>query len=182
MRLRDLANRPGVLGTFAHVDRLLDAVRAVSATEFEIRDVFSPVPVAELEGLIERPPSRVPYFTFAAAAGGLVGGLALCLLSAMVWNIVVGGKPVTAHVPFVVIGFEALILIGALGTFAALLLFARLPFTRFPGPGYRPEFSKDRFGLWVRCTRAEAQRVEAVLREAGAVGIELVEPTEGGGG
>jgi hypothetical protein len=165
MTARELANRPGVLGTFAHVDCLVDAVRAVNDTEFEIRDVFSPVPVAELEQVIKRPPSRVPFFTFAAAAGGLVGG-----------------KPVTAHVPFVVIGFEALILIGALGTFAALLLFARLPFTGFPGPGYRPEFSNDRFGLWVRCTRAEAARVETVLREAGAVGIELVDPTKAGGG
>jgi len=179
---RDLAQRPGVLGTFAHVDTLLDAVHRLVATEHEVRDVFTPVPVAELEEIVPGRPSPVSYATLLGGAGGMVGGLALGILTALIWNIVVGGKPPADFVPFVVVAFEATILLGALFTLTALLLFARLPFRKFPGPGYRPEFSRDRFGVWVACTRAEMRDVEALLREVGAVAVEQVDTTGGNGG
>ncbi|MBW2277810.1 MAG: DUF3341 domain-containing protein [Deltaproteobacteria bacterium] len=179
---RDLAQRPGVLGTFAHLDTLLDAVREVVKTEHEVRDVFTPVPVAELEQIIPGKPSKVPFATFLGAFGGMAGGLALGILTALVWNIVVGGKPPADFVPFVVIAFEATILIGALATLAALLFFAELPFRKFPGPGYRPEFSKDRFGVWIACTRAEMSDVEALLERVGAVAVEQVDTTGSNGG
>jgi molybdopterin-containing oxidoreductase family membrane subunit len=180
---RDLAQRPGVLGTFAHLDTLLDAVREIVASEHEVRDVFTPVPVAELESIIPGKPSKLPLATLLGGFGGMAGGFALGILTALIWNIVVGGKPPANHVPFVVVAFEATILLGALATLAALLFFAKLPFRKFPGPGYRPEFSRDRFGVWVACTRAEMKDVEALLRDVGAVAVEQVDTTgrKGGG-
>jgi hypothetical protein len=170
-----------VLGTFAHIDCLLDAVRAAGEAEVEVRDVYSPVPVDGIGELVKARPSRVQYATFVFGLAGVVGGFALAILTSMIWDITVGGKPVTAHVPFVVVGFESLILIGALGTFAALLVMARLPFRGFPGPAYRPEFSKDRFGVWIDCRASEADQVVELLREAGAVAVERLDLVGGKG-
>jgi hypothetical protein len=172
----------GLLGSFAHVDALVEAVKAARAEGLEIKDVYSPVPVDEINELVMTKPSPVRFFTFAGGLTGLVGGLALGILTAMIWNITVGGKPVTSHVPFVVIGFEGMILLGALFTFAALLIFGHLPFTRFPGKAYRPEFSNDRFGLWLTCPKHQVNKARGVMEKAGALEVTTLDRVSWRGG
>ncbi|MDJ0766354.1 MAG: DUF3341 domain-containing protein [Myxococcota bacterium] len=169
----------GVVGTFAHVDLLVEAVKKAKARRLDVVDVFSPVPVESIAHLISPKKSPVRFVTFLGGLSGLVGGLALGILTAMIWNIVVGGKPVTSHVPFVVVAFEGMILLGALATFAALLLFGRLPFTKFPGKAYQSEFSLDRFGLCVGCRSNEVDDVTAFLTDMGAVGVRRLDDEKG---
>ena len=172
---------PGVLGSFLHVDALLDAVKTAKAQNIEVVDVFSPVPVEQLTSLLSPKRSPVRYITFLGGLLGIVGGFALGIVSAMIWDIVVAGKPVTSHVPFVVIAFEGLILLGALATFVALLVFGKLPYTRFPGKAYQPEFSKDRFGLWLGGPKHEAQKARELLDKAGAVAVVDLDKEDGKG-
>ena len=179
---RRTSRSAGVLGSFVHVDALVDAVKSAKEQKMEVVDVFSPVPVEELTNLLSPGPSPVRFSTFVGGLLGMIGGFALGIVSAMIWDIVVGGKPVTNHVPFVVIAFEGLILLGALATFIGLLASGRLPFTRFPGKAYRPEFSKDRFGLWLGAAEHEVVRVRAFLQKAGAVAVADVGPDADRGG
>jgi hypothetical protein len=164
-----ISDHAGVLGSFLHVDALHDAVKSAKAQNIEVVDVFSPVPVEQLTTLLSPARSPVRFVTFVGGLLGIVGGFALGIVSAMIWDTVVGGKPVTNHVPFVVIAFEGLILLGALATFVALFVFGKLPYTRFPGKAYQPEFSKDRFGLWLGGPKHEAEKVREFLNQAGAV-------------
>ena len=80
----------------------------------------------------------------------------------------VAGKPVTSIIPFMVVGFEGTILLGAVFTLVGLLLFCGLPFRRFPTRTYHPDFSKDRFGVWLRCSDSEFSEACQLLRDAGA--------------
>ncbi len=170
----------GVLGSFAHIDTLNLAIDKAKTQGFEIRDVFSPVPVEGVQERLAKKPSPVRFYTFLGGLAGLVGGLALGILTSLIWDLIVGGKPVANHVPFVVLSFEAMILLGGLGTFLGLIIAARLPYTGFPGPAYKEVFSRDRFGLWLDCSENELDKAKTLLEEAGAETVNPVsEETEG---
>jgi len=171
----------GVLGSFAHVDTLVAAVDQAKQRGFEVRDVFSPVPVEEVQAKLANKPSPVRFYTFLGGLAGLVGGLALGILTSLIWNIVVAGKPVANHVPFMVLGFEAMILLGGLGTFLGLVVAARLPYRKFPGPAYQESFSKDRFGLWLGCKETDIKRATALLQSAGAESVTQIDEHDGKG-
>ncbi|RJO65951.1 MAG: DUF3341 domain-containing protein [Myxococcales bacterium] len=166
----------GVVGVFAHVDALMDALQKARGAGLTIRDVYSPVPNPEILEFVSPGRSPVRFVTLGGAITGCVSGLALAILSSLTYNLIVSGKPVTAIVPFLVVAFELTILFGALSTLAALLFFSKLPFRRFPAAAYRPEFSDDRFGLFIACDDATGERASALLAEAGA---ERVDPVTG---
>ena len=157
----------GLVGVFAHHDALMDGVRRAQDEKVRIIDVYSPVPSHEIMDAVKPGPSPVRFLTFAGALSGMLGGFALAIWSSLEWNLIVGGKPVTSIVPFMVVGFEMLILLGAIATLAGLLVFSRLPFRKFPAAGYTEEFSGDRFGLWLDAGESE-QRARRILEESGA--------------
>lgn len=165
---------PGVLGIFEHLDSMMEALQVARLERIEIRDVYSPVPVPEAVEFVRPGRSPVRYATFVGGITGCLGGLALSLYTSGIWNLVVGGKPVTATVPFFVVAFELTILLGAGATLLALLFFSRLPFRGFPGSAHRPEFSEDRFGVWLACNEDNRERVETLLTDAGAERVEFV--------
>jgi molybdopterin-containing oxidoreductase family membrane subunit len=164
-----------LLGIFAHTDAVTDALRELAAKRIPVVEVFSPVPDEEILALAASARSPVRFATLGGALSGLVTGLGLALLTTAVWELVVGGKPVYAIVPFVVVGFELTILLGALATLLGLLLFARLPFRRFPAPAYRPEFSDDRFGVQVEGSAEQLDAARGVLARAGAVDVQDID-------
>ena len=176
------AQKPrGVVGAFSHLDVLIDAVKKAQEKGIKVEDVFTPVPVKEIEELVAPETSPVRFVTLSGALFGVTGGFALAVGTSLIWNIIVGGKPVTHHVPFVVVGFEALILFGALATLFGILIFSKLPYTKFPGPGYRECFSNNEFGLWLSDKTDAADDARKILEEAGALDIRPVEaPLEGG--
>lgn len=158
----------GVVGSFAHLDEMMNALVSARSAGLTVQDVFSPVPVEEANAFVRPGRSPVRFVTFAGGLSGLVGGFALALLTSQVWDLIVGGKPVNNFIPFVVVGFELTILIGALATLMALLGFARLPFRGFPGPAYRPQFSADRFGIWLSCGDDRVDEAQELLDRCGA--------------
>ncbi|MFC1707573.1 quinol:electron acceptor oxidoreductase subunit ActD [Planctomycetota bacterium] len=164
-----------ILAVFAHLDCLLRGLRGALDRKIEIKDVYSPVPSDEVLELLKPERSPVRFATFVGGLLGLAGGLALALLTSVIWNLIVFGKPVTSVVPFLVIGFEGAILLGAIGTFAGLLLTTRLPFVGATPRAYRPEFSKDRFGVWLGCADGEVEEVRELLESAGALEVQELE-------
>jgi hypothetical protein len=177
------AHTGGILGSFRLESDFNAAIRRLRDAGFEIGEAFSPVQPKHLVEMLAPAPSRVRYLTLTGATLGLVGGFALALLSSGVWELVVDGKPVYNIVPFVVVGFELTILFGAIFNLAALLLFGRLPARPYLMHSYRPEFSKDRFGVWVTGPAERLDEAGALFREHGAVRVEPVtesSPVDGG--
>lgn len=174
--------RDGILGVFVHVDALVRALRACRDQKIEIRDVYSPVPNEEVICHVQSKSSPVRFMTLIGAVVGLLSGYALALLSTAVWEMFVSGKPLYSLVPYTVVGFEVTILFGAIGTLVGLLFFARLPFRGFPSPAYRPEFSNDRFGMWIECSPERVQEARAILSGAGAVEVQNLDGQEEGKG
>ena len=81
--------------------------------------------------------------------------------------LLVGGKPIVSLPPFVVIGFETTILLGALSTVLGMFLNARLP-RLGRSPGYDPRFSSDKIGIVAFGGPAQLDGAREVLRDAGA--------------
>jgi len=104
----------GVLGVFRYVDDAVEAVRALRQANLGPPAVFSPIPYPELERAMDQGPSLVRWVCFGGGLFGITAGFALCIYSVMSWPLVVGGKELISIPPFVVIGYECMILCGAL--------------------------------------------------------------------
>lgn len=165
--------RPGVVGIFADGGQAAHAVTTLRREGFEGFEVYGPVPHPAVEAALEAGVSPVRRYTLAGGVLGCASGFALTAWTALQWNLIVGGKPVVALVPFVVIAFELAVLFGALATLLGVLVHARLPRLR-PEVGQDPRFSGDRFGLLVWCEADRAAAAEAALRLAGAEEVRRV--------
>ncbi|MGD0484461.1 MAG: DUF3341 domain-containing protein [Gemmatimonadales bacterium] len=158
---------PGVVGVFGYLD---DAVRAL--TELKRRGyaqltVYSPVPRHELDAVLDKKESPVRLFTLIGGLTGVSFGFFYAIATSLDWPLVVGGKPIVSLPPFVVIGFETTILLGALATVAGMLLSARLP-RLGRSPGSDPRFSSDKIGIVAFGGPSQLEGAREVLRGAGA--------------
>lgn len=159
---------PGVLAVFSHLDTLLEGVkrlRGAGHTEFT---VYSPVPRHEIEAALGQAVSPVRMFTLIGGIAGCAIGAWLTLYMSYDWPIVVGGKPVGAIPPYVVIMFEMTILFGALSTILGILFNALFAARRSGSILYDPRFSNDRFGIFVPAGGDKVAKVESLLRDSGA--------------
>src|SRR6266496_4149720 len=141
-----------VLGVFEHVDTTVRALEELKAKGYHDLTVYTPVPVHEIEDVVERdrPVSAVRLFTLVGALTGTASGFLLTIWSAMQWNLVTGGKPIASIPPFVVIAFELTILFGGLATVIGMVILGRLSKLR-PSAAFDPRFTNDRFGVAVHC-------------------------------
>src|SRR5436305_9806902 len=124
-----MATTETVLGIFAHVDTTVRALEELRAKGYHDLTVYTPVPVHEIEDVLERdrPVSPVRLFTLLGGLTGTVSGFLLTIWSSMQWGLIVGGKPVASIPPFVVIAFELTILFGGVATLIGLMTLAGLP-------------------------------------------------------
>lgn len=164
-----VASTETVLGVFAHVDTTVRALEQLRAKGYHDLTVYTPVPVHEIEDVLERdrPVSRVRLFTLIGGLTGTVSGFLLTIWSALVWGLTTGGKPVVSIPPFVVIAFELTILFGGLATLIGMVVLGRLP-RLTPSPTFDPRFTNDRFGVAVHCATGRGGSVREILRGAGA--------------
>lgn len=132
----------GVVGSFEHMDSLIEAIGAVKEAGHEF-EVFSPTPRHEIEHAIGARKSPVRYITFTGALTGLALAFVMTIGTSLIWSMITGGKPIISLVPFLVPAFELTILLGGIATLLAILHFARVP-SRL-SPGFHPSFSDDRF-------------------------------------
>jgi hypothetical protein len=161
-----------ILGVFAHVDTTVRALEELKAKGYHDLTVYTPVPVHEIEDVIERdrPVSKVRLFTLLGGLTGLASGWILTAWSSLKWGLVVGGKPpmgLPVSPPYVVIMFEMMILFGGIAAVIGMVALGRLPQFR-PSPSYDPRFTNDRFGVAVHCAAERAASVREILRGAGA--------------
>jgi len=158
-----------VVGVFAHVDTTVRALEDLRSKGYHDLTVYTPVPVHEIENVLERgrPVSPVRLFTLLGGLTGTISGFLLTMWSSLQWNLIVGGKAPMSVPPYVIIAFELTILFGGVATLIGLVTLGRLP--RFkPTAAYDPRFSCDRFGVAVHCAPDRSASVRQILQSAGA--------------
>ena len=157
----------GVMGVFSYVDDATEAVLALRQAGHRNLSIFSPVPYHQLEHAIEQKSSLVRWVTFVGGLTGITGGFALCIYSVLSWPLVVGGKEAISLPPFVIIGYESMILLGGISNLLGMLALARLPQVMSLAP-YDPRFTEDKIGIWVPASCEAAARVEEIFKGHGA--------------
>ena len=161
-----------ILGVFAHVDTTVRALEELKAKGYHDLTVYTPVPVHEIEDVIERdrPVSRVRLFTLLGGLTGLASAWILTAWTSLKWGLIVGGKPAIGwpvSPPYVVIMFEMMVLFGGIATLIGMVVLGRLPRFR-TSPSYDLRFTNDRFGVAVHCAAERGASVRDILRAAGA--------------
>ena len=160
-------SRNGVVGVFGHLDAFTLALRELKSKGYDSITVYTPVPRHEIDEAVQAPVSPVRIFTLVGGLTGCTLGFAYAISTSLDWELITGGKPIVSIPPFVVIGFELTILIGALSTVAGMFINARLPKLR-KAAGYDPRFSNDKFGLLVYGGPAQLAAAQDILKAAGA--------------
>jgi len=157
----------GVMGVYYFVDDAAEAVKALRQIGHKDVSIFSPVPHHSIEQAIEQGPSLVRWVTFTGGVLGATAGFSLCIYSVISYPLVVGGKELVSLPPFVVIGYESMILLAALANLLGMLALGRMPQIKAKAP-YDPRFSEDRIGIWVPCKGEAVERVRELLAGHGA--------------
>jgi hypothetical protein len=156
----------GVLGSFHHIDSAVHAIEDLRRAKYEVT-VFTPTPRHEFNDALNRPKSAVRRITLAFGLAGVTFGYWIAVWISDYWPINVGNKPVASWVPYTIIGFEVMVLIGGLATVFGMFALARIPRLTMT-VGYDPRFSGGHFGVWVPTTPEKADDVEKLLAKHGA--------------
>ena len=164
---RPAGDQARVFSVFPEMASFVGALKRLRAEGLRDFAVYSPVALPELEHLLPRRGSPVRFVVLVAAIAGCIGGFWMCIGSALLYGLIVGGKQPAAILPYCVIGFELTVLLGGLTAIVAIIAFARLRPGR-PTAAYDPRFGEDQFGIAVTCGPSESARVAALLRDAGA--------------
>lgn len=177
----DATEKKYVTGLFAEEDQAVAAIQALVASNWEIEDVYTPVPSKKIREALRLKPSRVGYFTLFGGILGFVAGLSLTVFSAGRWNFIVSGKPVFSLVPFFIVSFELTILFSVIGNVLGFLMLTGLPKFRLPDH-YHGECSGGKFGIVAACTTEEHQNLMRLFdRYGGKIGIPRTLPAEDSG-
>lgn len=155
-----------VMGLFTDESRAASAITALAKTPWQLEQVHSPIPSHKLSDALNQKKSKVGYFTLTGGVIGFFSGFLLAMFTATRWSLMVGGKPVIALVPFVIVGFEFTILFAILGNVIGLLTQGKLP--DYQGLDvYDPRCSGDHFGVLATCAETETEQLIAYFKEKG---------------
>ena len=157
----------GVLGAFHELDSAIYAIEDLKKAKLGDITIFTPTPRHEFDHVLPRGPSPVRVVTLIMGLAGVTFGYWIPVWISDYWPIVVGGKAIATWVPFTILGFEVMVLIGGLATVYAMFAFAHIPRLTMT-VGYDPRFSSGHFGVWVETSPDQADAAMNVLRKHGA--------------
>lgn len=157
----------GVLGAFHELDSAVHAIEELKKQRLGDITVYTPTPRHEFEQVLGHGPSKVRLFTLIFGLAGVTFGYWIPVWMSDYWPLVVGGKPIASWVPFTILGFEVMVLIGGLATVFAMFGFAGIPRLTMT-VGYDSRFSGGHFGVWVVTDPERTDDVITVLKKHGA--------------
>ncbi len=162
--------RVGLIAAFQHIDATCDAIEALKKAQFKDFTVYTPTPRHEIEHAVDPPPSPIRRYTLIGGLLGLSFGYWIPLWTAEYWPLVVGGKAITTWVPHTIIGFELMVLVGALSTVFGMFITSRIPKITMT-TGFDPRFTGGDYGIFVQAPPERLKEAERMLREHGAVEV-----------
>lgn len=160
----------GVTGAFPELDTTVSAINEIKKQRLGDITVYSPTPRHEIDHALDSPISTVRRYTL---IGGLLGasfGYWISIWTSDYWPLVVGGKAIASWIPYTIISFEVMVLVGALSTVAGMFINSRIP-RLTTTTGYDARFSSGHFGVFVACDASKADQAEALLRQHGAAEV-----------
>jgi hypothetical protein len=141
-----MPHESSMLSLFSKEDQAVAVIRELEGKPWKLQRVHSPVPSHRIAAALKLKKSKVGYFTLMGGIFGFLSGFALAIFTATKWGLIIGGKPVVAWVPFVIVGFEFTILFSVFGNVIGILALTGLPRSKI-SEIYDPRCSGDRFGI-----------------------------------
>jgi len=130
------------MAEFESPTAVVEAARRSYSAGYRRMDAFSPYPIEELTDALGIKHSKLPLIVLIGGIIGCLGGYGLCYwVSAMVYPLNIGGRPLHSWPAFIPVTFECTILLAA---FAAV--FGMLALNGLPQP-YHPVFNVDAFEM-----------------------------------
>ena len=160
----------GILAAFRELDATVDAIEDLKKQKISDMTVYTPTPRHEIEEAVHPPASPVRKFTLIGGLAGVCFGYWIAIWTSDYWPLVVGGKAIASWIPYTIIGFEVMVLVGALSTVYGMFILSRIPKIT-QTIGFDPRFTGAHFGIYVETTPERLKEAEAALREAGAVEV-----------
>ncbi len=157
--------KASLLAIFDNAGDLVSAIHKICEAGFRKVDFFSPAKLEEAERALGLTRSPVRFWTLAGALCGASGGYFLAMYAATLNNLIVGGKPPMAWIPYAIVSFEGTVLLGSIFNLIGLIVHSRLQRTKTI-PGYDRRFSKDKFGLMVACAPEDVEKARGIIAEA----------------
>src|SRR5215471_13735450 len=137
----------GVMAEFESPTAVVEAARRAYSAGYRRMDAFSPYPIEELTEALGIKHTKLPLIVLIGGISGCLGGYGLCYwVSAMVYPLNIGGRPLHSWPVFIPVTFECTILLAALSA-----VFGMLALNGLPQP-YHPVFNVERFALASRNT------------------------------
>lgn len=157
----------GVVGAFHELDTTVNAIEELKKSRLGDVTVYSPTIRHEIDEAIDAPESVVRRFTLVGGVLGVSFGYWISIWTGDYWPLVTGGKAIASWIPYTIIGFEVMVLVGCLSTVAGMFINSRIP--RLTSTvGYDARFSGGHFGIFVSCSEDKATAVEALFHKHGA--------------
>lgn len=160
----------GLVAAYRELDALVEGIEALQKKRFSKFTVYTPTPRHEIEHALKPPVSKVRRFTLIGGLLGVTFGYWIAVWTSEYWPLVVGGKPHAAWIPYTIIGFEVMVLVGALSTVAGMFVLSRVPKIT-QTVGFDPRFSGGEYGIYVEAPPERLREAEATLLETGAVEV-----------
>ncbi len=155
-----------IMGLFKTEDQTVAAIQGLKATDYRFERVHTPFPSHKIMDTLNLKKSRVGWFTLVGGIIGFFAGFSLAIYTAVEWNLIVGGKPIVALIPFVIVGFEATILFAVFGNVIGLLTQARIPSDRWL-KNYDPRCSGEHFGILASCRPGQIEGLKEFFQRQG---------------
>ena len=160
----------GIVANFRELDRTVSAIKDLQRQKLGNVTVYSPTVHHELEDAIEAPPSPVRRFTLIGGLVGVTFGYWIAIWTSDYWPLVVGGKAVASWIPYTIIGFEMMVMVGALSTVFGMFINSRIP-KLVMDVAYDPKYSNGDYGIHVDCAPEQEQAAEGLFRQHGATEV-----------
>ena len=160
----------GVLAAFRELDAAVHAIEELRNERLGDLTIYTPTPRHEFEDALGHPSSGVRKFTLVGGLLGVTFGYWIAIWTSEYWPLIVGGKAIASWIPYTIIGFEVMVLVGALSTVFGMFYLARIPRLTMT-VGYDPRFSHGDYGVFVETAPEQVQSAEQLLRRHGAVEV-----------
>lgn len=155
-----------IMGLFKDEDQVVSAVDELKKSTYKFHRVNSPFPSHKIMAALNLKKSMVGWFTLAGGIIGFVAGFSLAIFTSVQWDLIVGGKPVIALIPFVIVGFEGTILFAVFGNIIGLLTQMRIPSDKWL-KHYDSRCSGDHFGVLASCEPGQLDGLKDFFQQQG---------------
>ncbi|TVQ65096.1 MAG: DUF3341 domain-containing protein [Balneolaceae bacterium] len=169
----------GVLAEFRNPKELTDAARLIIAKGYQKFDTFSPFPIHGMDKAMKLKKSKLGWIVFSHGLLGFAGAFAMIYFMMVAdYPLNISGKSLVNIPAWIPVIFELTVLLSAFGAVFGMFFLNGLPRLN------HPLFNSDNFkkatddGYFV-CIESEdpqfeQEKVQKLLREAGAENIELI--------